>query len=220
MFLSDSIIFTAFLDITLLLRILQNQPPLYSLTCHSSFWPSTIVTWRRDSRVIEGGVTTSVTRFGYSNVLNTTEEGVYSCDIRSISTSVFGDERGRKTINVTSMFLFNNHKEILYVLRQILSSTYPSLSTAPLPPTNLTVTQIGESTVLVSWTPAGRPSQYRISYQDNEQSYVTTAGPDDSSVTLTGLLNDVYSFSISARTELSSDEVGPVNISLSEFKTA
>ena len=74
--------------------------------------------------------------------------------------------------------------------------------------------------MLVSWTPAGRPSQYRISYQDNEQSYVATAGPDDSSVTLNGLSSDVYSFSISARTELSSDEVGPVNISLSEFKKA
>ena len=116
-FLSDSIIFTAFLGVSLFLRILQNQPPLYSLTCHSSFWPSTFVTWRRDSHRIEGGVTTSVTRFGYSNVLNTTEEGVYSCDIYSISTSVFRDERGRKTINVTSMFLFNNHKEILYIIK-------------------------------------------------------------------------------------------------------
>ena len=71
-------------------------------------------------------MTTSVTGLYYFNVLNTTEEGVYRCGVSSLAT--FGYYTARETINVTSMFLFNNHSKQLHVimlLGQALSITSP-----------------------------------------------------------------------------------------------
>ena len=51
--------------------------------------------------MINGGVTTSVTRYDYFNMLNVTEEGVYSCEV--FTSSTLGDTRETRTINVTSM---------------------------------------------------------------------------------------------------------------------
>lgn len=52
--------------------------------------------------MIDGGVTTSVTRSDYFNVLNVTEEGVYSCEVLTISST--NDELVEtQTLNVTSM---------------------------------------------------------------------------------------------------------------------
>ena len=58
---------------------------------------------------IEGGVTTLVSKLEYRNVLNTTEEGVYTCHVKTVSIQVFPNltrERNytdQRTINVTSM---------------------------------------------------------------------------------------------------------------------
>ena len=73
-------------------------------------------------------MTTSVTRIHYFNVLNTTEEGVYTCAVLSLATFGNGYYGARETINVTSMFLFNNHRKQLHVimlLGQVLSITSP-----------------------------------------------------------------------------------------------
>ena len=87
--------------VSLRVKVLQTQPPLFSLVCRAAFWPATTVTWRKDSVVIEGGVTTSVTRLEYLNVLNITEEGVYSCEVFTAST--FRNTTVTQTLNVTSM---------------------------------------------------------------------------------------------------------------------
>ena len=57
--------------------------------------------------MIDGGVTTSVTRSDYFNVLNVTEEGVYSCEVLTISSTndtLVETGTQTRTLNVTSMF--------------------------------------------------------------------------------------------------------------------
>ena len=87
--------------VSLSVEVLSTQPPSFSLICRAAFWPATTVTWRKDSVVIEGGVTTSVTRLEYLNVLNITEEGVYSCEVFTAST--YRNTTVTQTRNVTSM---------------------------------------------------------------------------------------------------------------------
>ena len=93
--------------VSLSLRTLQTQPPLYNLVCRV-FAPATVVTWRRDSEVVEGGVTTSVKRREYRNELNVTEEGVYNCDVLAVGN--VRNSRDNKTINVTSTFISCSYK--------------------------------------------------------------------------------------------------------------
>ena len=91
---------------------------------------------------------------------------------------------------------------------------------APYTPTNLTVSQNGIRSVLVSWTPAGRPSRYIIYYHEQGFSFRrrTYAGENDTSITLSDLNEGKnYSVSIVAETALQSSEVGPVNVTISEF---
>jgi hypothetical protein len=83
------------------MRSYETQPPVYSLICLTSFVPATSVTWRRGSEVIEGGVTTSITKQNYFNVLNVTEEDVYSCEMVAVTTIFGNDLRERHTLNIT-----------------------------------------------------------------------------------------------------------------------
>ena len=88
-------------DILLRVEVVQTQPPLFSLTCQVRSWPATTVTWKRDSTAIEGGVTTSVTESSYFNVLNVTEEGVYTCEVFNEATVPNTRESGQ--LYATSM---------------------------------------------------------------------------------------------------------------------
>ena len=99
---------TAEMRISLSLRILQIQLPLYSLVCRTSNSPATIVTWRRDSERVDSAVTTAVTRRDYVNVLNVAEEGVYSCEVLTLRNT-----RETRTINVTSMFEESYYRNII-----------------------------------------------------------------------------------------------------------
>ena len=95
-------------SVSLSLRILQIQPPLYSLVCRTSNSPATTVTWRRDSERVDNAVTTAVTRRDYVNVLNVAEEGVYSCEVLTLRNT-----RETRTINVTSMFEESYYRNII-----------------------------------------------------------------------------------------------------------
>ena len=99
-FITDLSFPAAEISVSLRLRVLPTRPPLYTLICRTASSPATTVTWRRDSEVIEGGTTVSVTRLNYFNELNVTEEGVYSCEVFTRST--FRDTNEIRTLNVTS----------------------------------------------------------------------------------------------------------------------
>ena len=81
--------------------VIRTQPPLFSLTCQAYLWPATSITWKRDAVDIEGGVITSVTKSSYFNVLNVTEEGVYTCEVFSEAIEPNRTESGQSF--VTSM---------------------------------------------------------------------------------------------------------------------
>ena len=102
---------TAEMRISLSLRILQIQLPLYSLVCRTSNSPATIVTWRRDSERVDSAMTTAVTRRDYVNVLNVAEEGVYSCEV--FTSSTLRNTRETRTVNVTSMFEESYYRNII-----------------------------------------------------------------------------------------------------------
>jgi hypothetical protein len=173
-------------DILLRVEVVQTQPPLFSLTCQVRSWPATTVTWKRDSTAIEGGVTTSVTESSYFNVLNVTEEGVYTCEVFNEATVPNTRESGR-----------------LY-------------ATTPLTPTNLTVTQTGSGNVRVSWSPAGRVKFYAVTYHDFEQTRSGSTSTKDTSLTLHSLYSNAYSLRIAAITDISRGVLGPVNITLNQ----
>ena len=96
-----------------------------------------------------------------------------------------------------------------------------NLSTAPLPPANLTVTQIGHRSLLVSWTPTGRPSHYTIYYQEPQSILRSVrAGPDNTSVILPSsfiFVGQNLSVSVMAETVLASEMVGPVTITIGKL---
>ena len=97
------------------------------------------------------------------------------------------------------------------------------LPTGPLPPANLTVTQTGPSTAVVSWIPTGRPRQYTIYYEELEFSPSRVgAGPNDTSVSLpiSSNFGQTYLVSIIAETALVGDKVGPVRFTLGKCVNA
>ena len=89
------------------------------------------------------------------------------------------------------------------------------LPTAPLTPTNLTVTQTGSGNVRVSWSPAGRVKFYAVTYFEQTRSGSTST--KDTSLTLHSLYSNAYSLRIAAITDISRGVLGPVNITLSKY---
>ena len=93
--------------------------------------------------------------------------------------------------------------------------------TDPSPPSNLSVSQNGLSSVLVSWAPSHGADFYTVYYQrdgDRRRSQTTEAG--DTSITLSLIVGETYSISMIANTALSSTEAGPVNITIGITFTA
>jgi hypothetical protein len=127
-----------------------------------------------------------VTESSYFNVLNVTEEGVYTCEVFNEATVPNTRESGR-----------------LY-------------ATTPLTPTNLTVTQTGSGNVRVSWSPAGRVKFYAVTYHDFEQTRSGSTSTKDTSLTLHSLYSNAYSLRIAAITDISRGVLGPVNITLNQ----
>ena len=93
------------------------------------------------------------------------------------------------------------------------------IPTAPLTPTNLTVTQTGGGNVRVSWSPAGRVKFYIVTYHDLEQTRSGSRSTQDTSLTLHRLYSNVYSLRIAAITDISRSVLGPVNITLGKYIT-
>ena len=89
------------------------------------------------------------------------------------------------------------------------------LKTVPSPPSNLSVSQNGLTSVLVSWAPSHGADFYTIYYQrDGERKQSRTAQADDASITLSLIGGETYFISMIANTALSSTEAGPVNITI------
>lgn len=93
------------------------------------------------------------------------------------------------------------------------------LLTVPFPPSNLSVTQNGRDTVLVSWSPSDGVDGYIVYYQEEgSRRYSRQAGADDTSFTLTRLnAGKTYSISMVAYTGFYSTEAGPVNITIGRY---
>lgn len=94
--------------------------------------------------------------------------------------------------------------------------------TGPSPPSNLSVSQNGPNSVLVSWVPSDGAESYTIYYQsDGERRLSRQAETDDTSFTLFPLSGGkTYSISIVANTALHSTEVGPVNVTIGIYLCA
>ena len=89
------------------------------------------------------------------------------------------------------------------------------VKTVPSPPSNLSVSQNGLSSVLVCWAPSHGADFYTVYYQrDGDRRQSQTAEAGDTSITLSLIVGETYSISMIANTELSSTEAGPVNITI------
>jgi hypothetical protein len=90
--------------------------------------------------------------------------------------------------------------------------------TRPSPPSNLSVFQNGEHSVLVSWGPSNGAEFYTIYYQQEGRSQKSIrAGANDTSISITlfsHVLGRPFTYSIVAHTALRSTKVGPVNLTL------
>ena len=79
---------------------------------------------------------------------------------------------------------------------------FVSLSVAS-PLSNVTAVQTSATTVLVSWSPSGNATGYRIDYDDSgdHNVSVTVSNGSTDEYTLTGLQNETYIISIVATSE-------------------
>ena len=164
------------------------------------------MSWMRGSEAIEGGMTILEDYRLYKHTLNSSEEGVYSCTVSNDTP-----DTATATLNVTSMlqdFIHAcwNYSTALYIL------------TGPSPPSNLSVSQNGRNSVLVSWRPSDGAEYYIIYYQQEGRRQMSIqAGANDTSISITlvpNILGRPFSYSIIANTALPSTEVGPVNLTL------
>jgi len=105
----------------------------------------------------------------------------------------------------------------------MIYKTFPALSQVASPPTNLMVTQVSPTTLVISWTPPtplGDTTGYRIYYSGGSNGSVDISGGSTDNHTVTGLQNGaIYQISIVGTSEhFFSDHVDyPSNITLRKF---
>lgn len=69
--------------------------------------------------------------------------------------------------------------------------------------------------MLVSWAPSHGADFYTVYYErDGDRRQSQTAEAGDTSITLSLIVGETYSISMTANTALSSTEAGPVNITI------
>ena len=164
----------------------------FTLTCNSSGGPPTTVTWTRDSKTINDTDTEAAkTEFvdgeiaQYTHTLTVTgrQTGLYTCTVTNEVSSESSAE----------LLVQGNTLQLKILPYSVYSFPHP----APSPPTDVSVSQNGLSSVLVSWTPpsgGAAVTGYYINYQFNKS--LTTEATVTSAI-ITGLITGVtYSINV------------------------
>ena len=182
---------------------LNGASPQFTLTCISTGGPATTVTWTRDSDNATEGTETVLddpVTAQYTHTLTVTGRlrGLYTCAVANDKPS-----------NDSSQLNVQGNNMLLNVTSYIIKLFSP----APSPPSDVTVSQNGLDSVLVSWTPpSGEPAVtgYIIYYQqDGEQRLSLSAESTATIAIITGLTaGATYSVTMTATsTTLPSNEI-------------
>ena len=144
------------------------DPPVFILTCTSTGGPATTVSWRRDGTMLSDNSTYSITSqvtdpvtATYTHTLTVTGRllGEYQCRVSNIRTPS-GSSRSLTVGKRPEIW----HGLCICVEKEI-SSIYST--GVPDPPTDLNATQVGPTSIRVSWTApvsGATVTGYRISY--------------------------------------------------------
>ena len=165
----------------------------FILTCNSSGGPATTVTWTRDSETINN-IEAAKTDFvdgetaQYTHTLPGRQEGLYTCTV----TNKVSPESSAE------LLVQSNTLQLKIVLYSVYSFPHP----APSPPTEVTVSQTGLGSLLVSWTPPPERADvtgYYIYYLYSGMLYSMIAEANGTSAIITGLIaGGTYSINVVA----------------------
>ena len=170
----------------------------FTLSCVSTGGPATTVTWTRNSVNITEGTETELdenrvtVQYTHTLTVTGTVEGFYTCTVANRVSNESSE------LNVVGKSV-NGRISIQYTFH-VCSPSHPP---APSPPSNVSVSQNGLNSLLVTWTPSQGPdvTGYTIYYQqqDGGPSGSVEAGQYDTSITIPGLIvGATYSISIVA----------------------
>ena len=205
----------------MLVTAINGASPQFTLTCISTGGPATNVTWTRDNVTITEGIETVLNdpeTSEYTHTLTVTgrREGLYRCIVannKPSQSSVQLNVQGKIVSNFVACKKVYNRRSLLPELYQscllylikICSVLYAWLyNTAPSPPSEVSISQNGLDSILVSWTVSGESivTGYIISYQQQDGVHTDSVTVDDTAVTstiITGLMiGATYSISIVA----------------------
>ena len=169
----------------------------FTLTCNSSGGPPTTVTWTRDSETINNtDIEAAKTELvdgetaQYTHTLTVTgrQTGLYTCTVTNKVSSE----------SSTELLVQGNTLQLKIVPYSVYLFPHP----APSPPTDVTVSQNGLGSLLVSWTPPSGGADvtgYYIYYLPDGTLYSMTTEATATSATITGLITGVtYSINVVA----------------------
>ena len=161
----------------------------FTLTCISNGGPATTVTWTRDSTTVTEGTETVLANTVTAEYVHTLQviarqEGVYTCAISN-------------RVSIISAELDVAGENLFWYYFYAFSHHHP----APSSPSDVSVSQNGLSSLLVTWTPSQGPdvTGYTVYYQqqDGGDNSSVEAGQNDTSITIPGLIvGATYSISI------------------------
>ena len=199
-----------------------NDPLVFTLTCTSTGGPATTVSWGRDGTMLSDYSTYSITSqvtdavtATYTHTLTVTGRlvGEYQCSVSNIRTPS-GSSRSLTVGKVPEIW----HGLYICVGKERLIIIFCLYSTGvPDPPTDLSATQVGPTSIRVSWTApvsGATVTGYRISYSGGTDRGIVDVGATvtDHIITITPPLSRLtYSISIiTLSSSFPSSFAGPV----------
>ena len=181
---------------------LNGANPQFTLTCISFSGPATTVTWTRDSEVVNGStvlIHADIATYSHTLTVTGRTEGLYRCNVSNSKPSSVAAELNVVGIvnsllyllqhtTCKQVFLFEHY--VMFSVSEYISSNAPP---APSPPSDLTVSQNGLDSALVSWTAASGGAAvtgYIIYYQQEEGGLrlSESAGAAATTASITGLI--------------------------------
>ena len=175
---------------------------MFTLTCISTGGPATTVTWTRDSVTVTGtqrshvedGVTakythTLTTQYNHTLIQTRGLEGLYKCSVKNAVSS---------ELRLHGISHRRNASIYGYNICALCNVSH----VAPSPPSNVSVSQNGIGSVIVSWTSEDDTvTSYAIYYQHQlqQQRFLYVDRADPTSATITGLIaKSTYSISVAS----------------------
>ena len=166
----------------------------FILTCNSSGGPPTTVTWTRDSKTINDTAAAKRTdivngetaQYTHTLIVTGRVEGLYTCTVTN------------KVSSESSAELLVQGNTLQLKIFPYSADSFPH--PAPSPPTDVTVSQNGLGSLLVSWTPpsegGANVTGYHVNYQFNKS---LTTEATTTSANIIGLIAGVtYSINVVA----------------------